>query len=209
MAPTQRFVCSFAAEPPQEGLPYGRWADTLREHFLAACLDAAGDASAADDDPGEPGEITWFPDRTWSGRTYVPATTRTDAGWEYLGYVAFTPGTGEEGPQDFVAIADLTDDTAEDNPDWRIDLSDEEIGVWRGEEGKAAAMTLVWGRPLQGDGVVVTAELADLAVDQCTLLEDRFTLIAPDRYRGDELDVKLWNARGELIARESLYVEEE
>lgn len=209
MAPTQRFVCSFAAEPPQEGLPYGRWADTLREHFLAACLDAAGDAAAAQDDPGEPGEISWFPDRTWNGRTYVPATTRTASGWEYLGYVAFTPGTGEEGPQDFVAVADLTDDTADDNPDWQIDLSDEEIGVWRGEQGNAAAMTLVWGRPLKGDGVVVTAELADLAVDQCTLLDDRFTMIAPDRYRGDELEVKLWSPRGELIARESLYVEEE
>ncbi len=57
--------------------------------------------------------------------------------------------------------------------------------------------------------MVVTAELADLAVDQCTLLEDRFTMIAPDRYRGDELEVKLWSPRGELIARESLYVEEE
>ena len=30
MPPTDRFVTSFAAEPPQEPLPYGRWADTLR-----------------------------------------------------------------------------------------------------------------------------------------------------------------------------------
>ena len=35
MPPTDRFVTSFAAEPPQEGLPYGRWADTLREHLMA------------------------------------------------------------------------------------------------------------------------------------------------------------------------------
>ena len=36
MPPTDRFVISFAAEPPQEGLPYGRWAETLKGHFLAA-----------------------------------------------------------------------------------------------------------------------------------------------------------------------------
>jgi hypothetical protein len=36
--PEDRFVCRFAAEPPQELLPYGRWAERLREEFLAACL---------------------------------------------------------------------------------------------------------------------------------------------------------------------------
>ena len=39
MPPTDRFVISFAAEPPQDALPYGRWADTLRERFLAAGVD--------------------------------------------------------------------------------------------------------------------------------------------------------------------------
>ena len=76
---------------------------------------------------------------------------------------------------------------------------------WRGEQGNVAAMTLVWGRPLTDGGAVVTAELADLTVDQCTLLENRFTLIAPDDYRGDTLDVKLWDARGTELAAESLY----
>ena len=52
-----------------------------------------------------------------------------------------------------------------------------------GEAGAVAAMTLVWGRPLISGGRIVTAELADLAVDQCELLEERFTLIAPDDYR--------------------------
>ncbi len=32
-------------------------------------------------------------------------------------------------------------------------------------------MTLVWGRPLVAGGAIVTAELADLAVDQCELAE--------------------------------------
>jgi hypothetical protein len=55
---------------------------------------------------------------------------------------------------------------------------------------------------------VVTAELANLAVDQCQLVEERFTMIAPDNYRGDFLEVKLWGRRGEELARESLYVED-
>ena len=64
-------------------------------------------------------------------------------------------------------------------------------------------MTLVWGRPLVDGGAVVTAELADLAVDQCALVEGRFTLIAPDDYRGDTLDVKLWDAQGRASSRAS------
>jgi hypothetical protein len=69
-------------------------------------------------------------------------------------------------------------------------------------------MTLVWGRPVVDGGAVVTAELADLAVDQCLLVEGRFTLIAPDDYRGDTLDVKLFDRRGRELAHESLYAEE-
>ena len=38
MPPVDRFVCRFAAEPPQEGLPHGAWAETLQAEFLAACL---------------------------------------------------------------------------------------------------------------------------------------------------------------------------
>jgi hypothetical protein len=67
----------------------------------------------------------------------------------------------------------------------------------------------VWGRPLVDGGAIVTAELADLAVDQCPLVEGRFTLIAPDAYRGDTLDVKLFDARGRELARESLYEEDD
>ena len=63
--------------------------------------------------------------------------------------------------------------------------------------------------PLIAGGAIVTAELANLAVDQCELIEERFTLIAPDNYRSDYLEVKLWGGRGEELAAESLYVEEE
>ena len=83
------------------------------------------------------------------------------------------------------------------------------IGTWRGEGGATADITLVWGVPLVPGGRVVTAELADLAVDQCEVVEERFTLIAADNHRGDYLDVKLWDDRGGLIAAESLYVDED
>jgi hypothetical protein len=70
-------------------------------------------------------------------------------------------------------------------------------------------MTLVWGVPLVRDGAIATAELAELAVDQCTLIEGRFTLLAPDDYRGDTLDVKLFDVRGREIASESLYEDDD
>jgi hypothetical protein len=204
MSPTDRFVIRFAAEPPQEPLPYGRWADTLRGHFLAAVeqIDSEGE------ELGEAGEIAWFPDRTYGGRTYVPATARTSAGYELFGFVSFADG--ENGaPDHFLARADFTSETADDNPDWQIDLNEEVIGRWRGEQGRSADMTLIWGRPLVANGALATAELADLAVDQCELVEDRFTLVAPDAYRGDFLDVKLFSARGQELATESLYVEDD
>ena len=202
MPPEPRFVPRFAAEPSQELLPYGRWADTLRAEFLAACLPLAG----GEDDIGEPGEPTWYPDRTWGGRTYVPATAQTTTGYELFGYVSFVPGIDDGEPRDFAAGADYTAETAERNPDWRLDLCDEVIGAWRGEEGRQADMTLVWGRPMVSGGAIVTAELAGLAVDQCVLVEGRFTLIAPDAYRGDYLEIRLWGPRGDELAAESLYV---
>jgi hypothetical protein len=70
-------------------------------------------------------------------------------------------------------------------------------------------MTLVWGVPLIPGGAVVTAEMADHAVDQCELVEQRFTLIAADNYRSDFLDIKLWCKRGDQLAVESLYEEEQ
>jgi len=205
MPPTNRFVACFAAEPPQDGLPYGQWAETLRAEFLAACLAL----DTEDEELGEPGDVVFYPDRTWHGRTYVPATAPTANGFELYGYVSFVPPAEGEEPGDFSSSADFTGETAAANPDWRLDLCEDVIGVWRGEIGKSAAMTLVWGRPLVRGGQTVTAELADLAVDQCTLLEDRFTLIAPDNYRGDILDIKLFDRLGRELARESLYEDDD
>ena len=204
MPPTDRFVISFAAEPPQEALPYGRWADTLRDHFLAACHEI----DSEDEDLGDAGDIAWFPDRSYAGRTYIPAVARTTTGYELFGFVSFRE-EGGRGPVDFVARADYTSETAETNPDWKLDINDEVVGQWRGEQGKTADMTLVWGVPMIAGGAVVTAELANLAVDQCELLEERFTLLAPDDYRSDLLEIKLWDKRGSELASESLYVDDE
>lgn len=200
MPPEPRFVPRFAAEPPQEQLPYGRWAEALRAQLLTA-MTRLGDEG---EEIGEIGEIVWFPDRTYAGRTYVPATTRTSKGLEVFGHVSFSMGAE---PGNFEAAADVTDEVAEAHPEWRIDLCDEVIGTWRGEQAKVAQMTLVWGVPLVDGAELATAELAKLAVDQCVVIENRFTLIAADDYRGDTLDVRVWDARGNELAVESLYEE--
>jgi hypothetical protein len=200
MPPEPRFVCRFAAEPPQEVAPYGRWADRVAEALRGAL-----------DEPF--GEIAWFPDRSWHGRTYLPATARTSDGREVFGVVSFRTAQDGGEPDVLRATADVTDETAESNPDWQLDLSDEVIGGWRGEQGHVAAMTLVWGVPLTRTlpaGAIATAELGGLCVDQCALTGDgRFTLLAPDDYRGDFLDVVLFDERGGEIARESLYEDDD
>ncbi len=197
----ERIVPCFAAEPPQEGLPYGRWAERLEEELRAvwAGLDSDGV------DLGEPGEIAWYPDRTWHGRRYVPATSITSGGYELFGYVRFVTGGGDGEPMELTAHGDFTEETAERNPDWKLDVCDEVIGSWHGASGSVAAMTLVWGRPLVGAGRIVTAELGRATVDQCELIDQRFTLIAPDDYRHDLLEIKLWGGKGQELACESLY----
>jgi hypothetical protein len=201
MPPEQRFVPRFAAEPPQEDLPYGRWQQRLSEEFLSAFAELR----ATEPELGEPQEILWYPDRTWHGRTYVPGTSLTANGYELFGYVRFIPAVEGGEPSEFSAHVDFTEETAAQNPDWKMDLCDEVIGSWRGHWGAAAAMTLVWGHPLVSGGRIATAELAELAVDQCELINERFTLIAPDDYGHDLLEIKLFGAKGQELARESLY----
>lgn len=206
MPPAQRFVPRFAAEPPQEGLPYGRWADRLSEELLLACARATREHPEV----GVPGEIAWCPDRSWSGLTYVPGSALTDRGYELFGYVRFAPAEREGGePRDFEAIADFTEETAERNQGWKLDICDEVIGSWRGHGGQRAAITLVWGRALVPGGRIATAELGGVVVDQCELEQERFTLIAPDDYSSDLLEVALFDGRGRELARESLYADEE
>jgi hypothetical protein len=188
----------FAAEPPQEPLPYGRWEEALADHFLKAVAGETGEA--------EVGEISWFPDRSFDGRTYVPATAPAGEG-EVCGYVSYR--REHEGAQatDFRADAYFTEDTAEANPDWELDLSDLEIGHWRGPQGRRGRVTLVWGLALVANGAVATAELGPTTTDQCELIDDRFTLVSLDDYTGDFIEVRLFGPRGMELAKESLYEE--
>jgi hypothetical protein len=202
--PTARPIPRFVAEPPHELEPHGRWRHSLEERFFAACAELEDFESL-----GEPGDIDWYPSRVHAGRTYVPATALTSGGYELFGFVSFVrPEAGEA--TDFKAKVDFTDETAQRNPGWKLDLSEEVIAPWRGPGGATGDLTLVWGNPLAPGGVAVTAELGDDTVDQCQLVQnDRFTLVALDAVRGlgDDLylEVKLWGRRSELVAVESLY----
>ena len=75
----------------------------------------------------------------------MPATAPAEGGGEVFGYVSYT--REHEGAQatDFQAAADFTEETVDENPDWTLDLSDREIGHWRGTEGRRGVITLVWG----------------------------------------------------------------
>jgi hypothetical protein len=205
--PNPRPIPRFIADSTQEGIPHGRFAERLTESFRQAC-------GKVEDLPGGieiPAEIDWFPERGWGGRVWVPCTARTEGSegtLELFGHVSYELPQGGE-PSDFRAKADFTDVLAEDNPDWRIDLNDDVIGRWRGENGRAGAVTLVWGRPLVRGAVAATADLETETVDQEAISNERFTLIALDALEGygDDvfLEVKLWSRRAQELASESLY----
>jgi len=200
MPPVEQPIPQNVAEAPQEPVPSGRWADRLRAEFLAAASDL--------DEIGDAGDLSFYPDRTWHGYTYIPVTTTTSGDFQLYGYVRFVAGTDGRDQGDFSAYADFTDETAERNPQWQLDLCDEVIGAWRGGDGAVASMTLVWGQALVQGGAVATAELGELTADQCALTDERFTLIAPDDFGGGLLEVRLYDDTGAEIARESLYDDE-
>jgi hypothetical protein len=212
VAPNPRPIPRFIADTSQEGIAGGRFAARLREAFVGA-VDEIGDLPAA---ATVPEEIDWFPERTWGGRVWIPCSARTESDegtLELFGHVSYALPIGEGDATDFRATADFTDVLAEDNPDWKIDLNDDVIGRWRGENGRAGAVTLVWGRPLVRGAVAATAELDDETVDQEEINRDRFTLVALDALEayGDDvfMEVKLWSRRAMELASESLYAEPE
>jgi hypothetical protein len=208
MPPTNRPIPRFPAEPPHEVEPYGRWGERLAEAFLAACAAVEEAPAAAESD-----SIVWFPDRSYAGRTYIPATASAGEGFEYFGYVSF--GRGQDGePAAFQAVAEFTDETADRNPDWKLDLNDEVIGRWHGPGEARGDVTLVWGVPLgraMAGAAVATAELGGETVDQCVLeTQQRFTLVTLDAVTRLDLDdlyveIVLWSKRNEQLAAESLY----
>jgi hypothetical protein len=207
MPPNERPVPRFIADSTQEGIPHGRFAERLAGPFREACdrIAELPDGVKAD------GELLWFPERTWGGRTWVPCTTRAEGPegeLELFGHVSYArPEEGE--PDDFRARADFTDIIAEDNPDWKIDLNDDVIGRWLGENGRTGDVTLVWGRPLIANAVAATAELELETVDQELISDERFTIVALDALKGYGEDIfmqlKLWSRRAQELASESLY----
>ncbi|MBA3420481.1 MAG: hypothetical protein H0U12_01045 [Thermoleophilaceae bacterium] len=201
MPPDQRPIPRFVAEPPHEGLPYGRFGEALAERFLAACADV----EPGDEEIGEPGEITWFPDRTHAGRTYVPAVAPSSSGVELFGFVSYRRGASGGDGATYEAFADATAETAAANPDWKLDLSDHELEEYSGLEGRRGTITLVWGRALVPNGALATAELGTTTTDQCPVVDDRFTLVSLDEYTGDLLEVRLYGREGRELAVESLY----
>jgi hypothetical protein len=212
VAPNPRPIPRFIADTSQEGIAGGRFAARLRDAFVEA-VEAIGDLPAA---ASVPEEVDWFPERTWGGRVWIPCSARTESDegtLELFGHVSYALPVGEGDATDFRATADFTDVLAEDNPDWKIDLNDDVIGRWRGENGRAGAVTLVWGRPLVRGAVAATAELDHDTVDQEEINRDRFTLVALDALEayGDDvfMEVKLWSRRAMELASESLYAEPE
>lgn len=207
MTPNPRPIPRFIADSTQEGIPHGRFAERLSEEFRKACEGI----EELPDGVEVPAEVDWFPERAWGGRVWVPGAVRADGPegtLELFGHVSYALPEGGE-PQSFGAKADFTDVLAEDNPGWRIDLNDEVIGRWRGENGRAGNVTLVWGRPLVRGAVAATAELELEAVDQEVVIQERFTLIALDALEGygDDvfMQVRLWSKRAQELASESLY----
>jgi hypothetical protein len=215
MPPTSRPFPAFIADAPQENEPYGRWAERLVEEFATACEPLADEAGA----PLDREAIKWFPERAWGGRVYVPLTARTKDSEgrpiEYFGHVSFVrPPEGEEvEPGEARASADFTDVTADENPDWKIDLNDDVIGRWRTDGDRGGDVTLVWGLPLVRGAVAATAEIDEEVLDQAAVVKGRFTLVAVDALRGFGedlyLEVKLWDRQLRELAAESLYEEAE
>jgi hypothetical protein len=217
MPPIRRPFPRSIADASQEGRPYGRWEERLREAFSAECEPLAAEAGAALD----PMTVKWFPDRSWGGRVYVPAsgraaeaTTGEDGAEmlaEFFGWVSFALGEDDEQPAEMRAKADFTDVTAEDNPDWQIDLNDDVIGAWRTDAGRGGDVTLVWGLPLVRGAVAATAELDGDTLDQAPVTDGRFALVATDAVTGfgDDLylEIKLWGKSTRELASESLYAE--
>jgi hypothetical protein len=207
MPPNPRPIPRFIADSTQEGIPHGRFAEQLGEAFRKAC----GEIEGLPDGVEAPAELDWFPERAWGGRVWVPCSARADGpegSLELFGHVSYVLPEGGE-PSDLRAVVDFTDVLAEDNPEWKIDLNDEVVGRWRGENGRAGAVTLVWGRPLVQGAVAATADLDLETVDQEVVSNGRFTLVALDALEGygDEIlmEVKLWNRRAQELASESLY----
>jgi len=194
-----RLIPQFAAEPPQETLPYGRWADLLRGQLLRRSCAWRGRGGG----PRRAGRHRLVP-RPHLGRAHVRA--RDDAhttGLELYATSSFT--LGERGPDDFDASAFATDILGRGRPAGRSTSSDDEIAPGAATAA-ARRLDASSGCPATRRRRVATAELAE--VTSRSVRADREPLHAdrPDRYPHptDELQVALFNARASSCARVAL-----
>ena len=170
--------------------PRRQWADTLQAEFLAACLRIDTEGTEL----GDAGSMTWFPDRTWAGRTFVPVTTPHQHGLDLFGYVSFTPGDRRRRARTTsTRAADFTDETADANPEWKMDLCEEVIGGWRGEGGRGGGDDARVGRADRPRRRERHGRAGRRHRRPVRVAENRFTLLAPDAYRGDYLEIALWD----------------
>jgi hypothetical protein len=63
--------------------------------------------------------------------------------------------------------------------------------------------------PFERRGQIVSAELGPETVDEAEIVGERFTLLAPDAYDDEYLDVVLLDGAGNELVRESLYEDED
>ena len=143
--PTTRRIPLFAARPPRNRCPMGAGARRSPS--------SSGPSARADR------RDRLVPRPHLEGRTYVPATApAADGGeWVRLRLPHAREGAGAQAT-DFVA-GDFTEETADQNPDWSLDLSDHEIGHWRGHPGPARGDHAGLGRRARVKRAVATAEL--------------------------------------------------
>ena len=199
MPPEDRFVCRFAAEPPQDALPYGRWADTLQAEFLAACLRIDTDG----EDLGEAGEITWFPDRTWNGPHLRAGDRAHDDGPRAVRLRLLRARRRRTATSRSRATSPLapTSPTRRPraNPTGGWTSARRSIGGWRGEGGNGADDDARVGRAAdRRGGIVATAELARPLRRP---VRGRRGPLHADRARtptaSDYLEIELCDVRGE------------
>ena len=126
MPPLVRPIPRHIAEPPHELEPSGRWADQLSA--VASSRPAPRSkptSSSRNRSSTRSAGIRSAP--TPSAPTSRQRLLNAD-GVEFFGYVSFKASEHSD-PSDFSARADYTHEIAANNPDWKIDLNEEVIGI--------------------------------------------------------------------------------
>ena len=192
MPPIPRPFPRFIADSPQEGRPYGRWAERLDRGVREGLRAATRARPGAPLDP----ETVQVVSRAELGRARLRAGDR--AGQRRA---AARPRTASRPRARSGRVLRLgllraprgrrarraarPAPTSPTSPprttrDWKIDLSDDVIGAWRAEGERGGDITLVWGLPLVRGAVAATAELDGEVLDQAAVQDGRFTLVAVD-----------------------------